>query len=107
MCGSLHCRHFPLRPRGGTTILGTAWAMAHARNLPAPDPRPLTHTLYRLRIVGRSQVPVTGGALLVPNHISFIDGFLLIASLDRPIRFVVDAQYVNHPLFKPFMKAPK
>ena len=65
----------------------------------------LTNTIYRLRIVGQQQVPVTGGALLVPNHISFIDGFLLIASLDRPIRFVVDAQYVNHRLFKPFMRA--
>ena len=30
---------------------------------------------------------------------------LLIASLDRPIRFVVDAEYVNHALFKPFMQA--
>jgi acyl-[acyl-carrier-protein]-phospholipid O-acyltransferase/long-chain-fatty-acid--[acyl-carrier-protein] ligase len=65
----------------------------------------LTHSIYRLRIVGQQQVPVTGGALLVPNHISFIDGFLLIASLDRPIRFVVDAQYVDHPIFKPFMRA--
>ncbi|MBS0170321.1 MAG: MFS transporter [Nitrospira sp.] len=89
----------------GTTI-GTAWAMWL---MPDTFLRLvlvlLTHTIYRLRIVGQSQVPVTGGALLVPNHISFIDGFLLIASLDRPIRFVVDAQYVNHPLFKPFMKA--
>lgn len=89
----------------GTTI-GTAWAMWL---MPDTFLRLilvlLTHTLYRLRIVGSSHVPVTGGALLVPNHISFIDGFLLIASLDRPIRFVVDAQYVNHTLFKPFMKA--
>ncbi|MDE3050003.1 MAG: AMP-binding protein, partial [Nitrospirota bacterium] len=43
-------------------------------------------------------------ALLIPNHVSFIDGFLLIASLDRPIRFVVDSQYAELPLFKPFMK---
>jgi acyl-[acyl-carrier-protein]-phospholipid O-acyltransferase/long-chain-fatty-acid--[acyl-carrier-protein] ligase len=49
-------------------------------------------------------VPKSGGALLVPNHVSFIDGFLLTASLDRPVRFVVDAQYADHPLLKPFMK---
>ena len=65
----------------------------------------LTHTMYRVRIVGREHVPHQGGALLVPNHVSFIDGLLLVASLDRPIRFVVDAEYVNHPLLKPFMKA--
>ncbi len=87
------------------TTLGTAWAMWL---MPETFLRLmlvlLTNTLYRLRIVGHEHVPVTGGALLVPNHISFIDGFLLIASLDRPIRFVVDAEYVNHPLFKPFME---
>ena len=65
----------------------------------------LTNSLYRLRIVGQHHVRQTGGALLVPNHVSFVDGFLLIASLDRPVRFVVDAEYVNQPLFKPFMKA--
>lgn len=88
------------------TTLGTAWAMWL---MPETFLRLvlvlLTHTLYRLRIVGQAHVPVTGGALLVPNHVSFIDGFLLIASLDRPIRFVVDAHYVNHPVFKPFMRA--
>ncbi|MCW5797935.1 MAG: MFS transporter [Nitrospira sp.] len=92
----------------GVTIIGTAWAMWL---MPETFLRLvlvlLTHTLYRLRIAGQDHVPVTGGALLVPNHISFIDGFLLIASLDRPIRFVVDAHYVNLPLFKPFMRALK
>jgi acyl-[acyl-carrier-protein]-phospholipid O-acyltransferase/long-chain-fatty-acid--[acyl-carrier-protein] ligase len=65
----------------------------------------LTHTVYRLRIVGQSHVPTSGGGLFVPNHVSFIDGFLLIASVDRPVRFVVDSQYAEHPFFKPFMKA--
>jgi acyl-[acyl-carrier-protein]-phospholipid O-acyltransferase/long-chain-fatty-acid--[acyl-carrier-protein] ligase len=65
----------------------------------------LTNTLYRLRIVGEQHVPQSGGALLVPNHVSFIDGFLLIASVDRPVRFVVDSQYTELPIFKPFMKA--
>src|SRR4029079_8858064 len=64
----------------------------------------LTNSLYRLRIVGHEHVPKAGGALLVPNHVSFIDGLLLIASLDRPVRFVVDAQYRDRALFKPLMK---
>ena len=65
----------------------------------------LTNTVYRLRIVGETHVPKSGGALLVPNHVSFIDSFLLIASLDRPVRFVVDAHYADQLIFKPFMKA--
>jgi len=65
----------------------------------------LTHTLYRLRVVGRQHVPRTGGALLVPNHVSFIDGLFLMASLDRPIRFLVETAYFRHPLLGPFLRA--
>ncbi|HLZ33960.1 MAG TPA: acyl-[ACP]--phospholipid O-acyltransferase [Nitrospira sp.] len=87
------------------TVTGTAWALWL---LPEALLRVilviLTNSLYRLRIVGHEHVPTNGGALLVPNHVSFIDGFLLIACLDRPIRFVVDAQYADQPLLKPFMK---
>jgi acyl-[acyl-carrier-protein]-phospholipid O-acyltransferase/long-chain-fatty-acid--[acyl-carrier-protein] ligase len=87
------------------TVLGTVWAMWL---LPVALLRTvlviLTNSIYRLRIVGHEHVPKSGGALLVPNHVSFIDGFLLIASLDRPVRFVVDAAYANQPLFKPFAK---
>ena len=58
----------------------------------------LTHSLYRLRVHGRQHVPETGGALLVPNHVSFVDGLLVIASLDRPVRFLVDASFFARPL---------
>lgn len=64
----------------------------------------LTNSIYRLRIIGETHVPQSGGALLVPNHVSFIDGLLLMASVDRPVRFVVDSQYAEQPIFKPFMK---
>ncbi|BCA56298.1 putative fused MFS-type Permease and bifunctional Acyl-[acyl-carrier-protein]-phospholipid O-acyltransferase/Acyl-[acyl-carrier-protein] synthetase [Nitrospira sp. KM1] len=87
------------------TVAGTGWALYL---LPEALLRVLlvvlTNTIYRLRIVGHHHVPAQGGALLVPNHVSFIDGLLLIASLDRPVRFVVDDAYASHPLYKPFMK---
>jgi acyl-[acyl-carrier-protein]-phospholipid O-acyltransferase/long-chain-fatty-acid--[acyl-carrier-protein] ligase len=88
------------------TLCGTVWALWL---LPDAFLRMvlliLTRTLYRLRIVEQKRVPKEGGALLVSNHVSFIDGLLLIASLDRPIRFVVDADYADHPLYKPFLNA--
>jgi acyl-[acyl-carrier-protein]-phospholipid O-acyltransferase/long-chain-fatty-acid--[acyl-carrier-protein] ligase len=65
----------------------------------------LTHSFYRLKVRGREHVPQRGGVLLVPNHVSFVDGLLLLASLDRPIRFVVAAGYFHHPLLRPFMKS--
>ena len=92
----------------GVTIGGTVWALWL---MPDVFLRLLlvicTNTLYRLRIVGQERVPQSGGALLVPNHMSFVDGFLLMASVDRPIRFVVDAAYATHPLFKWVMTAMK
>jgi acyl-[acyl-carrier-protein]-phospholipid O-acyltransferase/long-chain-fatty-acid--[acyl-carrier-protein] ligase len=49
----------------------------------------LTHTIYRIRIVGREHVPATGPALVISNHISMIDGALVGASIDRTVRFMV------------------
>ncbi len=63
-----------------------------------------THTVYRLTILGRENIPQGGGALLVPNHVSFIDGFLLLASTDRPIRFIVDQIYYDNKFLNPFAK---
>src|SRR5580693_394115 len=63
-----------------------------------------THTLYRLDVAGRENVPARGGALLTPNHVSMADAVLLIASIDRPIRFLMFRGSYEHPLVKPFAK---
>ena len=66
-----------------------------------------THTLYRLDISGRENVPARGGALLVPNHVSMADAAFLIAALDRPVRFLMFKGSYEHPLVKPFAKMLK
>jgi acyl-[acyl-carrier-protein]-phospholipid O-acyltransferase / long-chain-fatty-acid--[acyl-carrier-protein] ligase len=63
-----------------------------------------THTVYRIRVEGRENVPETGGALFVCNHMSFVDGLLLIASIDRPIRFLIYKAIYDLPYVKPFAK---
>ncbi len=55
----------------------------------------ITHTLYRVRVLGRENVPATGGALLVCNHVSYIDWLLLLTSQRRRIRFVVFAAFTR------------
>ncbi len=67
----------------------------------------LANTLYRLRVLGRANVPAEGGALLTPNHVSFADALFVIASIDRPICFVVYADYFDRPLIGPFLRAMK
>ena len=88
------------------TVAGTAWAIWL---LPDALLRLcvilLAHTLYRVRVLGQRHVPETGGALLVPNHVSFLDGLFLLAAIDRPIRFVVEQHWYERPYLKPFLKA--
>jgi acyl-[acyl-carrier-protein]-phospholipid O-acyltransferase/long-chain-fatty-acid--[acyl-carrier-protein] ligase len=48
-----------------------------------------THSLYKIRVVGREHIPAKGGALFVCNHVSWMDALLLIASTDRPVRFMM------------------
>jgi acyl-[acyl-carrier-protein]-phospholipid O-acyltransferase/long-chain-fatty-acid--[acyl-carrier-protein] ligase len=67
----------------------------------------LAHTLYRVRVVGRSHIPAQGGALLVPNHVTFADGLFVIASTDRPVRFMIYAAYFDHPLIGPILRLMK
>lgn len=64
----------------------------------------VTHTVYRLRVRGRENVPQTGGALLVANHMSFVDALFLIASIERPIRFLIFKGFYELPFLKPFLK---
>jgi acyl-[acyl-carrier-protein]-phospholipid O-acyltransferase/long-chain-fatty-acid--[acyl-carrier-protein] ligase len=64
----------------------------------------LTHTVYRVRIVGNQNIPATGGALLVCNHLSFVDGLLLVASVRRHIRFVMYKGIYEMPWVKPFAR---
>ena len=52
----------------------------------------LTHTIYRIRIVGQAARPVRGPALLVCNHLSHVDGSLVGACVQRFVRFLVYAR---------------
>ncbi len=63
-----------------------------------------THSVYRIRVVGRDNIPDKGGALFVCNHLSFVDGLLLSASTDRPVRFIMYKGIYDFPLVKPFAR---
>jgi acyl-[acyl-carrier-protein]-phospholipid O-acyltransferase/long-chain-fatty-acid--[acyl-carrier-protein] ligase len=67
----------------------------------------VTHTIYRVRVIGRDNFPEKAGALLVCNHMSFVDVALLVASTDRPIRFVMYQGIYDVPIVKPFAKMMK
>lgn len=60
----------------------------------------LVNTLYRVRVDGMAHVPEEGAALLVCNHVSFMDPLLLMANLRRPVRFVMYYKIFNTPLLR-------
>src|SRR5947209_4707314 len=60
----------------------------------------LAHTLYRVRVCGRQHVPARGPALLVCNHVSYIDALLLLVTQQRPLRFIIWAPYIRKPLVR-------
>jgi len=62
----------------------------------------LTHSLYRIKVVGRDNIPEKGGALFVCNHVSFVDALLIQAATDRPLRCIMFKDIYEHPLVKPF-----
>jgi len=64
----------------------------------------LTHTIYRLRVVGRENFPRSGGALLVSNHMSLVDALLLMGASRRPVRFLIFKDIYDQPYIKPFAK---
>ncbi|MBJ6723332.1 acyl-[ACP]--phospholipid O-acyltransferase [Geomesophilobacter sediminis] len=55
---------------------------------------------YRLKIFGAEHLPVEGPALLIPNHVTWVDALLLTATNQRRIRFVMERRIYNTPLLR-------
>ncbi|MBB2932324.1 MFS transporter [Paraburkholderia silvatlantica] len=57
----------------------------------------LVHTVYRVRLVHTERIPPEGAAVLVCNHVSYVDAIVIMAESPRPIRFVMDQQIFRSP----------
>lgn len=53
--------------------------------------------LYRVKVVGREFVPTTGPALIVCNHVSWLDGMFIYFHTPRRVRFLVWAPFLQSP----------
>ncbi|GHC01049.1 MFS transporter [Thermomonas carbonis] len=68
----------------------------------------LVRGLYRLKLHGiEKNVPDEGAALLVCNHVSFMDALVLAASIPRPVRFVMYYKIFNIPVMRWIFKTAK
>ena len=66
-----------------------------------------THLIYRFEVEGDEHIPTEGAAILVCNHVSFVDAVLLMAASPRPIRFIMDHQIFRIPVLGAMFKLAK
>lgn len=67
----------------------------------------LTRVVYRFRLRGVENIPGEGAAILVCNHVSFVDPVLLMAASPRPIRFIMDRRIFETPVLGWFFRLAK
>jgi acyl-[acyl-carrier-protein]-phospholipid O-acyltransferase/long-chain-fatty-acid--[acyl-carrier-protein] ligase len=64
---------------------------------------PLLRCLYRVTAHGLRNLP-TGGFLLLPNHITWVDAIVLQLACPRPIRYIIDQEFYRKPILHPFLR---
>lgn len=65
----------------------------------------MAHLFYKIKVVGLENIPKTGGGLIVCNHISYADPTLVLASVQRPIRFLMFREIYENPVINPIAKS--
>ena len=58
----------------------------------------LIHTIHRVTTVDVERIPEEGAAVLVCNHVSYVDAIVIGAASPRPIRFVMDHRIFRTPI---------
>ena len=55
---------------------------------------------HNLEIVGLENIPATGGAILAPNHQSWLDVQVVVASVERRVRFIAKSMFQDWPFLR-------
>jgi acyl-[acyl-carrier-protein]-phospholipid O-acyltransferase/long-chain-fatty-acid--[acyl-carrier-protein] ligase len=63
----------------------------------------LGRAIYRVTAFGRETLP-SGGFLLLPNHITFVDAIILQLACPRRIRYIVDESFYRKPFLHSILK---
>ena len=65
--------------------------------------RLLVRCFYRVTALSLENLP-SGGFLLVPNHITWVDALVLQLACPRPIRYVIDQEHYRKPILHPILR---
>ncbi|MEO3878210.1 MFS transporter [Rheinheimera fenheensis] len=67
----------------------------------------LSHTMYRVQSRGLEHIPAEGAAVLVANHVSYVDALLIGGAVRRPVRFVMEKAIYDLPVANWLFKAAR
>ena len=67
----------------------------------------LIHSVYRLKKLNLERIPEEGAALVVCNHVSYVDALVISAACRRPIRWVMDHRIFKVPLLSFFFRTAR
>jgi hypothetical protein len=67
----------------------------------------LLHTMYRVKHKGLENIPTEGAAVLVCNHVSFVDPLIIAGFANRPVRFVMDHNIYKIPVLNFIFRTAK
>ena len=67
----------------------------------------LIHSIYHVKTKDLEKVPEQGPALLVCNHVSFVDALIIAGCIRRPVRFVMYHKIYNLPILNFIFRTAK
>jgi 1-acyl-sn-glycerol-3-phosphate acyltransferase len=67
----------------------------------------LTRLMYRAKVRGAEYFPESGAAVIISNHVSFIDWLIISSACPRPIRFVMHSSFMKIPVIGLFFRRAK
>jgi len=87
------------------------WQQGRTR-LAKVDPKPfytwairkLVKLLYRIDYNDMNMIPKQGGAILICNHVSYMDGMVINTGVERPVRYIIDEDIYHLPGVNYFMR---
>ncbi|QEA37858.1 MFS transporter [Pistricoccus aurantiacus] len=93
----LELRYYLLGLSAIALALGLGFMLRWSRRVLRLGVFALIHLIYRLRFRGRHHVPARGAALVICNHVSFMDALVLGGASPRPLRFLMDRPIYESP----------
>jgi acyl-[acyl-carrier-protein]-phospholipid O-acyltransferase/long-chain-fatty-acid--[acyl-carrier-protein] ligase len=64
----------------------------------------IVHIFYRIDVIGSPNIPRRGPALIVSNHVSYIDGLVISSVFPRFIRYLAHKNFYYNPLLYPLFR---